>query len=88
MTKVVSLTVHKNNRDRIEDRRTSKDMISDAKLLARRKDVHGYAIIAWDRDQSAETAWSKCQSVPTNILPEFVRGALSRRISMLDNQED
>ena len=88
MSKVVSLTVHKNNRDRIEDRRASQNLLSDAKVMTRRKDVHGYAIVAWNRDQDADVSWHWTDNVSCNVMPEFVKGAIQRKISMLDNQED
>ena len=82
--KIVNLTVHKNNRDRIEDRRASRNLVLDAKAMARRKDVHGYAIVSWDRDQNADVSWSVTKRVSCNIMPEFVSGALRRKISMED----
>ena len=86
--KVVSFTVHKNNRDRIEDRRVSRELLSDAKIMTRRKDVHGYALVTWTRDQDADVAWRYSENVPTSVMPEFVKGAIQRKISMIDCRDD
>lgn len=87
MSKIVNLTVHKNNRDQIRRHRTSRNMVSVAKQLAVRKDVVGYALVSWNADEDAEVEFSIHDTkVSTNSLPEFVRGAISRKIGMMDNE--
>lgn len=83
--KVVSLTVHKNNRDQRRRHRTSKALVSDAKQAAIRKDVAGYALVAWNEDQDCEVEFIS-PDVAANLLPDFVGNAIRRKIGIMDNE--
>jgi len=86
VTRVVSLTVHRNTLRRRRERQTSKDLVSDAKRLTRHKDVAGYVVVSWNQDQDCDVEFVRSDNVSSNALPEFVRGALRRKISMMDNE--
>ena len=84
--KVVSLTVHKNNRDQRRRHRVSKLLVADAKQVTRAKDVSGYAIVAWNDDQDADVEFVS-GGVDSNVLPDFVGGAIRRKIGMMDTDD-
>ena len=83
--KVVSLSVHRNTLQKRRERIASRNLVSDAKAMARRKDVAGYAIVAWAKNTDADVAWCVTDEVNCSVMPEFVRGAIQRKISMEDN---
>lgn len=84
--KVVSLTVHKNNLDQRRRHETSRFLRRVVKIHTSRKDKAGFALVSWDEDQDAEVDFSIGGEVSTNSLPDFVRGALARRINMMDSE--
>lgn len=88
MAKVTSLSVHRNTAQRRRQRQVSADLVSDAKAMASAKNIDGYAIVAWNSDTDADVSWSWTKQINCSVMPEFVKGAIQRKISMLDNQED
>ena len=56
--------------------------------MASAKNIDGYAIVAWNSDTDADVSWSWTKQINCSVMPEFVKGAIQRKISMLDNQED
>lgn len=83
---VVSLSVHRNTARKRKEHQTSRSLVSDARQMAQAKDVDGYAIVAWNRDTDANVSWSWTNQINCSVMPEFVKGALQRKISMLDNE--
>lgn len=86
MSKIVSLSVHRNTAEKRRLRKVSDRLISDAKIMAKAKDVDGYAIVAWNKDTDADVSWSYTREINCSVMPEFVRGAIRRKISMLDSE--
>ena len=84
--KVVSLSVHRNTAQRRRERQVSRDLISDAKKIAGRKDVSGYAIVAWDSNTDADVSWSYTKEINCSILPEFVKTSIIRKLAMIDKE--
>lgn len=72
MTKVVSLTVHKNNIEQKRRHAKSKDMVARAKELARDKDVSGFVILCYDKDERASLSYDAGHMSPL-ALPEFLK---------------
>lgn len=87
MSKVVSLSVHRNTVQRRKERAASRSLVSDAKIMAQAKDVAGYAIVVWNRDTDADVSWMYTNDINCSVMPEFVKGALQRRISMKDKED-
>lgn len=87
MSKIVSLTVHRNTLKKRQEREVSRNLVSDAKRMALAKDVSGYAIVSWNSDVDADVSWSYTNEINCSVMPEFVRGAIRRKVSMLDNEE-
>lgn len=86
MSKVVSLSVHRNTMTQRRQREVSRSLVADAKIMAKAKDVDGYAIVAWNSDTDADVSWMYTQAINCSVMPEFVKGAIQRKISMLDKE--
>lgn len=74
--KVERFTVHKNTADKRKKREQSLQMIEDAKLIARDKQVAGYAIVAWTKDFESSTCYETGGTIPQFMVPDFAKGAL------------
>lgn len=81
--KPVNLTVHRNTRERKKRHEASNFLVKDAKRASAGKNIDGYVIVTWDKEQAATPCW-KCGSVPQRSLPDFVRGVLQSKFSMDD----
>lgn len=83
MTKPISLSIHRNTRDQREMHRVSRALVSDARTLAAAKGVAGYVIVGWNRHGQAigaEDTTGRLSPIPIELVPEFVRQELSRRM--------
>lgn len=81
------LTIHKNTRDQRKAKATRKNLISDAKDLAKTQNISGYAIVVWDDDLSADAAWDSGGKIPGIVMPEYSKQILSRRINQNDTND-
>lgn len=87
MTKprVVSLTVHRNTRERRQRHAVSENLVTFARSMARRKDIEGFAIVTWeDGGQVADAAWMATPGSPilSSVMPEFVKETIARKRDM------
>ena len=72
--KKVSLSVHKSNIERRERAQVRKEMTAAAKNMASKQDIVSYAIVGFDRNGNAFTAWDT-----GNIMPKWAfPGAIGR----------
>lgn len=83
----VSLTVHRNTRDRRRRREASDALLKNAKHLAGPKDITGFALVTWYEDGSTTCAWRR-GDLPHNVIPEHVKRALERRFNKLDARDE
>ena len=86
--KIERFTVHKNTADKRKKREQSVQMIEDAKAIARDKQVDGYAIVAWSKDFNHSACHSTGGTLPSIMVPDYVKGALRLRINNLLNEEN
>lgn len=75
-----ALTVHINTARKRKKLEQSRNMVEAAKVIASEKQVEGYAIVAWSKDFSHTVAYSGGGTMPSLVIPEYVKGALTRRI--------
>lgn len=82
--KVVSLSVHKNTLEQRKRHATSKEFMAEAKKIARDKQISGYVIVAYTKDEETRTSYDSGH-MPPRYLPEFVRAKI---IVAIDNASD
>lgn len=70
--KPVSLTVHRNTRDRRRRHETASNLMQCAKYLSGAKQISGYAIIAWGDGFDSKAFWDG-GPMPQHMVPEFVK---------------
>lgn len=88
MSKIVSLSVHRNTRDQKRRHEVSKDFVLDARRLAREKGLDGYMMVAWNHEEDTLAAWSWSKTVPRERLQAFTRAAISKQMTRFDVEED
>lgn len=62
-------------------------MVEFAKDTARSKDVDGFVIVAWTNDRKWTASWS-VGDLGLNAMPDFVHGALRRKMGALDAHDE
>lgn len=88
MTKVVSLSVHRNTREQRRRHEVSRDFVTDAKRLAREKGLDGYVMVAWNGSGDSLSAWSWSKTVPRERIQEFTRAAIAKQMTKFDAEEE
>ena len=80
--KLVSLTVHRNNRAQREAKRVRSMLKDDVKIVTATPDIAGYAVVAWDRERCSRVAWYTPRNgpMPGSAMPEYVKVSLLREI--------
>ena len=80
MSRVVSLTVHKNTATRHESKRLARKIVDAAHGAQRglNGEMAGYAFVAWDRDHTHYVSWAGSKHLGQYPLPDFVRMVLER----------
>ncbi len=85
MTKrVVSLSVHRNTKDKRQSRAVASRLLADAKRQIRDSKIIGYALVSWDKDNNALNDWDTGKAFPSALMPEFVRANLQRSLGQID----
>lgn len=80
MTKILSLSVHRNTQQQRISKSVRDGLMRDARDLANTKDIAGYAIVVWTKDWDHRTLWESGKTMPGNVLPEFCKGAILREM--------
>lgn len=83
MSKPISLSAHRNTRDKREMHRVSRSLVADARTLAAEKGVAGYVIVGWNRHGQTSACGDtigRLSPIPAELVPEFVRQELTRRM--------
>ena len=82
----VNLTVHRNTRGRQEARRVRDDLKRNARSLGQLEGVAGWAMVAWDTGWNYKVFWDTNNTMPGNVVPEFVKQSLLREVGRSDAQ--
>lgn len=76
--RVVSLSVHKNTKDRRRRRNVRSDLVSSAKRLAQDLQPDGFAIVAYRHDPDGSTVWDSNYSAVSGMEAEALPAAAHR----------
>lgn len=82
MGKVVNLTVHRNTRDQRQFRYVRGQLRQGAKELP--AGTVGYALVTWDAGCNAKTTWDTAGTMPSDVMPDYVRRVMLRTIAKDD----
>lgn len=89
MRKVLSLSVHKNNKAQRERKMVREMMRQSAHNMAKDPDIAGYAFVSWNSEMAFNCAWHCADASPIrgNMLPTFVSHAIIRRMCLSDAED-
>lgn len=87
--KPVSLRVVRNRREREEQRRVHREIVTDAKYVKQRfPECDGYLLVAWDRHGNSISRWeNRANAIHTDCIGEFAKRQIERVISQKDAQD-
>lgn len=89
MVKLISLSVHKNNKAQRKRKRRRKSMISSVKLLTQTDFVEGYFFVSWNSGGDYQVSMSDPDRViGYSSLPDYIGGCARRTITELDDRND
>lgn len=88
MQKVISLTVHRNTRDKRRRKAIRSDLLKMAKEMDDDAQMEGFFMVAWKKDRSYRVRSSDPEGViGLNNMPGFVGGAATRMVGDMDREE-
>ena len=87
--RVVNLTVHRNNRQQRERKKSRKVLVGAAKDMANSECVAGFYLVSWDEsgDRFTDRYHDPKGAVGRNSLPSYVEGSARRLITERDREE-
>lgn len=77
--KPVSLTVHRNTRERRKRRELRDHMLKAAKGMTSRHQLGGFVLVGWTKQYGVVAAWD-AGDLPGFALPDFVRNGLHEKM--------
>lgn len=83
MTKIKSLSVHKNTKEQRRRKELRSELIDAAKYSVKDSGISGYCIVVWDKNNSYEAYWESGH-LPGDLVGEYVKNAVNRKISIMD----
>ena len=84
--KIVSLSVHKNNREQRRRHQIRKELVEDAKIMGHHTQVDGYLILGWNNRGGTAVTWSVGDLFEEDLLPDIVRTQILRKLSIRDRK--
>lgn len=85
---IVSLTAHRNTRERRRRRDLRKEMIAAARQMSDAPDIKGYVLVGIGANGAAYCLWDTGQAIPLWSLPGFVHEVVSVEARGFDLPDD